>query len=334
MKKSMSRIVCALLVVAMVCAMIPAALAAPVSGVTLNQNSLNLKPGDTATLVATVAPDDADDKTVTWASDNPEVATVSQSGVVTAVAEGDTSATISATVGSFTATCTVTVAKANLTIENPNLTLTPVALGTDLPVLPATILAKSAAGDVVECNVTWIDTSNYDKNVAGTYVINGVASLKAGDEAKYTLTTDNSKVTATIVVGNTPVITIGQPVPQDMKIKKGATNKTLQVVATAAAGDKNLTSAITYQWYKSNGIGSYVPITGATSSVLTITDTATAGKTTYYCTMNVTDPDTQLKAASVSTTPVTVEVCDAYKVTLTTTSITPLNTSEIGRAHV
>ena len=55
MKKSMSRIVCALLVVAMVCAMIPAALAAPVSGVTLNQNSLNLKPGDTATLVATVS---------------------------------------------------------------------------------------------------------------------------------------------------------------------------------------------------------------------------------------------------------------------------------------
>ncbi len=74
---------------------------------------------------------------------------------------------------------------------------------------------------------------------------------------KYTLT--GNAVTATIVVGNTPVITIGQPVPQDMKIKKGATNKTLQVVATAAAGDKNLTSP-SVQWYRP-----YVPIAGATS---------------------------------------------------------------------
>lgn len=327
MKKSMSRIVCALLVVAMVCAMIPAALAAPVSGVTLNQNSLNLKPGDTATLVATVAPDDAYDKTLTWESNDTNVVTVSN-GAVTAVGAGSATITVtSAADNTKTATCAVTVAKASLTIENPNYTVPAVAIGTDLPQLPATMQAKGEGANAATCNIAWneADVLAYNKNVAGTYVINGIASLSAEDEAKYTLT--GNAVTATIVVGNTPVITIGQPVPQDMKIKKGATNKTLQVVATAAAGDKNLTSAITYQWYKSNGIGSYVPIAGATSSVLTITDTATAGKTTYYCTMNVTDPDTQLKAASVSTTPVTVEVCDAYKVTLTTTSITPLNTS-------
>ena len=108
---------------------------------------------------------------------------------------------------------------------------------------------------------------------------------------KYTLT--GNAVTATIVVGNTPVITIGQPVPQDMKIKKGATNKTLQVVATAAAGDKNLTSA--HLSVISPMVSALCAHRRCDQPVLTITDTATAGKTTYYCTMNVTDPDTQLK---------------------------------------
>ena len=327
MKKSMSRIVCALLVVAMVCAMIPAALAVDVTGITLNQNSLNLKPGDTATLVATVTPDDADDKTLTWESNDTNVVTVSN-GAVTAVGAGSATITVaSAADNTKTATCTVVVAKASLTIENPNYTVPAVAIGTDLPQLPATMQAKGEGANAAICNIAWneADVLAYNKNVAGTYVINGIASLSAEDDAKYTLT--SNAVTATIVVGNTPVITIGQPVPQDMKIKKGAANKTLQVFATAAAGDKNLTSSITYEWFKSNGAGSYVPIAGATSSTLTITDTATAGKTTYYCKMDVTDPDTQLKAASVSTTPVTVEVCDTYKVTLTTTSTTPLNTS-------
>ncbi|MDY2807678.1 MAG: Ig-like domain-containing protein, partial [Oscillospiraceae bacterium] len=249
----MSRIVCALLVVAMVCAMIPAALAAPVSGVTLNQNSLNLKPGDTATLVATVAPDDADDKTLTWESNDTNVVTVSN-GAVTAVGAGSATITVtSAADNTKTATCAVTVAKASLTIENPNYTVPAVAIGTDLPQLPATMQAKGEGANAATCNIAWNEadvlTYNNNKNVAGTYVINGIASLNAEDDAKYTLT--SNAVTATIVVGNTPVITIGQPVPQDMKIKKGATNKTLQVVATAAAGDKNLTSAITYQWYKS-----------------------------------------------------------------------------------
>ena len=126
MKKSMSRIVCALLVVAMVCAMIPAALAAPVSGVTLNQNSLNLKPGDTATLVATV---DADDKTLTWESNDTNVVTVSN-GAVTAVGAGSATITVtSAADNTKTATCAVTVAKASLTIENPNCTVPAVAIG-------------------------------------------------------------------------------------------------------------------------------------------------------------------------------------------------------------
>ena len=61
----------------------------------------------TATLKATVAPEDATDKSVTWDSDNETVATVVD-GVVTAVAEGTANITVTTTDGGFKATCVVT----------------------------------------------------------------------------------------------------------------------------------------------------------------------------------------------------------------------------------
>lgn len=78
-----------------------------VTGVTLNKTSLSLKEGETATLKATVKPDDATDKTVTWSSSDESVATVSSGGVVTAVAKG--TAEVTAAAGGKSSTCTVTV---------------------------------------------------------------------------------------------------------------------------------------------------------------------------------------------------------------------------------
>lgn len=81
----------------------------PVTGVTLNQTSLRLNPGDTAQLTATVAPANADDKTVTWNSDNTSVATVDENGLVTAVAGDGATAKITAMAGAEKAECTVSV---------------------------------------------------------------------------------------------------------------------------------------------------------------------------------------------------------------------------------
>ena len=77
-----------------------------VESVTLNKTELTLEVGGEETLTATVVPDNATDKTVTWSSDNAAVATV-ENGKVTAVSAG--SATITATAGNKSATCTVTV---------------------------------------------------------------------------------------------------------------------------------------------------------------------------------------------------------------------------------
>lgn len=89
-----------------------------VTNVTLNKSSLALKTGEAQTLTATVAPANATDKTVTWATSNAKVATVS-GGKVTAVAPG--TATITAKAGAKTATCTVTVTYSTYTT-----TVTPV----------------------------------------------------------------------------------------------------------------------------------------------------------------------------------------------------------------
>jgi hypothetical protein len=79
-----------------------------VTGVTLHTATLNMVVGNTATLIATVSPDNADNKTVTWSSGNPAVATVSD-GVVTAVSAGTATITVTTEDGGRTAECAVTV---------------------------------------------------------------------------------------------------------------------------------------------------------------------------------------------------------------------------------
>lgn len=83
----------------------------PVEGITLNQTELPLGVGSSSTLTATVAPENATNKAVTWTTDNAEVATVAD-GVVTAVAEGTATITATTVDGGFTASCAVTVTAA------------------------------------------------------------------------------------------------------------------------------------------------------------------------------------------------------------------------------
>ena len=84
---------------------------APVSvtGVSVDPTSWEMAVGDTKTLTATVLPSNASDKSVTWESDDESVATVSDAGVVTAVAVGTATITVTTTDGSKTATCEITV---------------------------------------------------------------------------------------------------------------------------------------------------------------------------------------------------------------------------------
>ena len=82
----------------------------PVTGVTLDKQTLELYTGKSATLTATVQPANATNKNVTWSSDNETVATVDANGNVTAVAAGTATITVTTTDGSnISAACKVTV---------------------------------------------------------------------------------------------------------------------------------------------------------------------------------------------------------------------------------
>ena len=90
----------------------------PVTGVTLDKNTLALFTGDSATLVATVAPADATNKTVNWASSNPAIVTVDANGKVTAVAAGTANITATTVDGNKTAVCAVTVTGRTYTLSS------------------------------------------------------------------------------------------------------------------------------------------------------------------------------------------------------------------------
>ena len=81
----------------------------PVLGVALDKTSMNLTAGSTGTLIATITPENAKNKSLTWTSDKEAVATVDENGKVTAVAEGTAKITVKTVDGEKTAVCAVTV---------------------------------------------------------------------------------------------------------------------------------------------------------------------------------------------------------------------------------
>ena len=82
-----------------------------VESVSLDVQQLELNIGETYTLQATVLPENATDKGIKWSSDDSEIATVDESGLVTAVSLGETVITVITDDGSKTASCMLTVSQ-------------------------------------------------------------------------------------------------------------------------------------------------------------------------------------------------------------------------------
>ena len=83
----------------------------PVTNITLNSNEINLNPGGTFKLDATVNPSNASNKNIKWISANESIATVDQSGNVTADVAGTTYISAVSADGKVVATCTINVSK-------------------------------------------------------------------------------------------------------------------------------------------------------------------------------------------------------------------------------
>lgn len=110
-----------------------------VESITLDKTEAALKEGEEVQLTATVAPDNAADKSIYWYSDDEAIATVDQTGKVTAIKEGSATIYAEANDGNGAmATCTVTVTKAS--------TETPITSDTEVSVSQGTTSSEKTSG--------------------------------------------------------------------------------------------------------------------------------------------------------------------------------------------
>lgn len=146
----------------------------PVSGITIDKESLKMKVGETYHLTAKVSPEDATDKSVVWKSEDESIATVDQEGLVTAV-KGGSKTMITATSGEFSATCAVTIEEDVIPVKGITLDkeIIEMAVGSSCR-LNATITPS----DATDKTIIW-DSS--DETIAIVSSSGVIGALKEGD---------------------------------------------------------------------------------------------------------------------------------------------------------
>lgn len=152
----------------------------PVTSISLSANLISLAKGSFAVLTATVSPEDAMDKSVQWDSDDPSVATVDQSGKVTAINDGR--AKITASAGGFTASCTVICVSIPVTAVVLDKTTLSLAKGSS-ETLTATVSPRDATDNTVKwsCDNPSVATVDQNGHVTAVNAGNAVITASAGD---------------------------------------------------------------------------------------------------------------------------------------------------------
>ena len=206
-----------------------------VTDVTLNSATLKLVEGDTASLIATVSPSNADNKKIIWSSSNASIASVKE-GVVTAIKAGTTVITAKSDDGGKTATCAITVVEKVFPVESVSLNKTIVQIeeGDEL-----TLTATIAPVNATNKNIIWTSS---DESVAK--VNDGkVTALKIGS-ATITVKTEEGNKTATCAVTVVEKVYHVESVSLDktnVELKEGEETTLAATVNPANATNKDLT---------------------------------------------------------------------------------------------
>jgi uncharacterized protein YjdB len=167
-----------------------------VESVSLNKDSIELSIGDTYTLTKTIQPSNASNKNVAWSSDKTGIATVGSTGIVTAVAKGTATITVTTEDGGKTSTCQVTVVDTisvkGVTLDKSVLTLN----AGDTCTLHAAVTPVGATNKTV----SW---SSGNTDVATVDAITGqITAVSAGSTVITATTADGGKTAAcTLTVG-------------------------------------------------------------------------------------------------------------------------------------
>ena len=167
-----------------------------VTGVSLNKHYASMLVGDSQTLTATVTPENADNKNVTWSTSDARIATVND-GIVTAAGEGTAEITVTTEDGGHTDRCFVTVS--NVPVAATGVELSPETLTLEAG-KSSQLTATFKPTDATNQNVTW---KSSDPTVASVDANGRVRAIAEG-AATITVTTEDGGFTATCEVTVTP----------------------------------------------------------------------------------------------------------------------------------
>ncbi len=258
-------------------------IAALVAGVSLSPENLTLKPGESASLTATVLPNTAVNRNIRWDSSDPSVASVDQNGTVTAYRSGTAVITVTTEESGFTASTTVTVGAGAITsmyFSGGEISI-PLPGGVDL----ASMLIVEPEG----ANLDDLQWSSSDSSVAS--VSYGYVNAESAGTATITATASNG-VSASISVK------VGTYVPVDYLSIVG--NGTITV-----GGSTDLSLVINpdnatnrqAEWEVASGGSKIVSVSGSgTSATVTGRKKGTATVIAYI------NDNGQVKQASISIT--------------------------------
>ncbi len=161
-----------------------------VTGVALNKTTVALTVNQTETLTATITPDNATNKNVTWSASGDGVVSVVD-GLVRALKPGTSTVTATTVDGGFTANCEVTVSAATVAVTGVSLNKASLSLNVgDSETLTATV----APSDATNKNVTWSVTGD------AVTVNNGTVTAAKAGSATVTVTTADGGFTANCAV--------------------------------------------------------------------------------------------------------------------------------------
>ena len=306
-----------------------------VLSVSITPVSASIAIGETLSLTATVSPDNATNKAISWSSSNTSVATVnSSSGVVMGVSAGSADIIVTTDDGGYTDTLNLTVLP-----PEPKLVIT-------INTQPQSVFVVSGdiSGDLsVAAGVTPVGTplayqwysNTLDSNMGGTEFVGGTSSnfaipFNLGVGAYYyycvvsatgATSVTSSVATVTVVAPPAePVITITTH-PQDVSVISGSISGDLSVAANVTPAGTQLN----YQWYSNstNSNAGGAEIAGATSTSFTIPTDLTIGDHYYYCVVSAAG------AVSKTSNAATVTVTGLPEIPVITITTQPLDTNVV-----
>jgi uncharacterized protein YjdB len=286
-----------------------------VTGVSLNAAQTTLAVGGAQQmLTATVSPADATNQNITWTSSSPSVASVSSQGIVTPLAVGTTTVTVTTVDGGKTASCLVTVAATTTAVTGVSFVESDFSLQLgSTKFLHYTILPSNATNQ----NVSWSSSNSSVASITSGGLVTGITA----GTATIKVTTSDGGYQASVVatVTGIPVASVSVN-PATTTLLVGGTQTISATVLPNDAADKSVT------WSTGNAqiatVSANGLVTGVGPGTTTITATTNSQGKTAFSTVNVTNTATAVTGVSLSTSALSLAVGATQNLVAT---ITPAN---------